>query len=1805
MRQRSVRTTPSGNFLVKAGLVGIIVMVLGVGSVWGNINNCTLAVSTNPAAQPGKKFNEGVQVTLTANWTGDTPPYAATFRKAGGPAIGTVNTNTGNASLLVTGASLGHGDSQFSVSVIETAQINPVPGTAENPTVVSVDVTAPTVAVVLDSPTGIFSNNAPNNVVRFRVTMSGDGKTFGAPPTVTVEPNPGASPAVDGTPSATEYRYTMTLTNAPGGNYTIKAIGVDSTIPESGRKPAVGQANFTVKVDGPAPATIASASPGVNSKNTTVTFSGKASTGMVQVMIYETGNPNPLGQTAPSGENWTIAVPNITEGRHTYYVRGVDNLGNMSAASPEFSIAVDLTPPQIATLIQPRSPTNATKINISGTGAIDPQNAGVNSLPVKVHLFTNSSPTRAPIQTVNANTDGTFTFVDVPLTSNANNSFYVQTVDAAAPDGNSSAYSMNITVRQDSTPVGPATIQLARGASLGSTTLPINPPPYIGVGDFNVQIDFNEDMDRTVNPSIGLKPANGTEVMSNSGNWIASRTYVGTISIPSGQSATWDGPAALRITGAKDEAGNVMADQSLPTAFHIDTAPPTTTQSSMDTIYVSSNTTSITLTGTSQDALSGVGFVEIATQSFTGGPIGTASVPIFNGTSANYSYTLNTAALAAGRYKLWVYAGDQAKPNPNVEARSDYRILIVDRDEPSVDRISFDDEVVDINEGGVIPTVASDVTKLAAVVRDNGGTGINFNVPPFVFRLLHVPSNTTITGNYTNNGSNTITFTFPKLTLNGTYTVTVQPFDNAGNTMPSPRVATFVYDNTPPSDVVFDPPFGVTVENHYPPIAADQVWAFSSSEPNFGMTSSTIEVTYNGLAVGNQLPGASTTALIWDLYGPSPHPSDQSADGRYDVTVTPKDRYGNTGLATRSHFFLDTQGPVVISRYPTASWVGLGVTSMAVTLSDAPSHIVQVANAAQPGDANWRTGRGSGLNLATSSFRLAANGIQIATGTIDPAWTPGSLGTGSLLINGFDQLVPRTPAGAASLTADVVGADAVTRAQPNFRTTSFVVNYDFYRPSFTFTKPLAGRKYCKNTLTVVGTVADQGTSADLQVVEAKARAGSKPYVNLGSNPALPAKTASVTGDIDIANLPDGTTTVYGTCTDRGGNESGLTPDGPAQPTTVDIVIDRTPPRPPTLILPLNDSVHGTRGFRFKWSSVTDGDRYLIQIADDPSFNNILNHISNASYTEKGQVTQMTEAAFTAPKDGTYYWRVAAIELCEDGYNISAFSPTWRVTADTVKPKVLSVQPTPSSGNKITTGMVTFTIRFSEKMDITVPPTVSLTSAGGQLMLIEQMTFKDDTWTGSTVIPKNNSALYDGNAVISITNAKDLAGNQMNTDSTNMVIINTGPAFEIKLFSNPAHEYELVIVTRSTEPLQAPPTCSVSQGGVRVPVPMNFLKERYYAGAYRINPAQPGKAYIDISGTDLHGMVGNGSVQFTVTELTPETRIALTSDDEKSTFTVQPNSVKAATALYILPRQTAEPASAGVALAKVLGNKVAGPVWNGSDKDLVEIRQLEELGPASLRLSRRIWYSTRLEDLPANIPAHKIHVYRQSGSGWVFCGGTVKDGQITAQIGGPGRLALMADTAPPKMARFSPGHLVVLDDPQPTFEGSFTDRGSGLASSAVRLSIDGVPVPGIFLDEQGTFSWKPDRPLAKGPHQITVEVADRAGNSLRQDFTVEAPGPFGISQLQAYPNPATGNAVYFAYNLQQRAEEIRLRIYDSAGHKVAEFDTSDFPALVSGRIRWDLTNDDGRRVANGVYFYKFETTRGGQTFKSRGKLAVMR
>lgn len=102
-----------------------------------------------------------------------------------------------------------------------------------------------------------------------------------------------------------------------------------------------------------------------------------------------------------------------------------------------------------------------------------------------------------------------------------------------------------------------------------------------------------------------------------------------------------------------------------------------------------------------------------------------------------------------------------------------------------------------------------------------------------------------------------------------------------------------------------------------------------------------------GAVAGTQLSNASTTALVWQLHSGA-LATDQSHDGRYDMSVIPKTTLGNTGAAVNGFFTYDSKPPVVTSTVPSIDlsdtnskvWFGLAQSELSVTVSDAPKDIV-------------------------------------------------------------------------------------------------------------------------------------------------------------------------------------------------------------------------------------------------------------------------------------------------------------------------------------------------------------------------------------------------------------------------------------------------------------------------------------------------------------------------------------------------------------------------------------------------------------------------------------------------------------------------------------------------------------------------------------------------------------------------------------------------------------------------------------------------------------------------------------------------
>jgi hypothetical protein len=544
-----------------------------------DISNVNLTVDYNGSGT-GAKINGSGLVTLKANWTGDTPPFSASF-KAGGNTLGTEATSGNSATFQVSGAALGHGDGKtFEVTVLETAVPNAKPQSKTGDKSVSVDLVAPQITVSLNGTT--FSNNAGNNQVIIQVTSD---EVISAP-TVVVEPSTlGSNPTADSTNPTTgqSFRYTIALNAAPSGNYTVRATGRDATEPAAAANTGAGMQTFSVNASGPGAGAITSVNPGTPTNATSFTLSGTVASTMdtsKPVEILENGTV--AGTGSISGGNWSVTLNSVTEGVHSYTMRGYDTLGNPSSVSAPFEVKVDRTKPATPALNVPNSTTNASTITLSGTGAVESGTVMSNPITVKVYNQEGNVVSSAP-----AGSDGSFSVANVPLTDGSNQ-FYVVAVDSTVPDGNASAISNRVNVVKDTSPAAVSSMMISKPNDLASMPLPLASGYPLGAGNYKVQILFGKDMNRATNPVITLQTGGGSAISSSAGAWIASNTYVGDISIPKNGGTAYDGSAAINVSGAKDSAGNTMADYSLGSAMVIDSTPPVSSFDSESTLYVSS-----------------------------------------------------------------------------------------------------------------------------------------------------------------------------------------------------------------------------------------------------------------------------------------------------------------------------------------------------------------------------------------------------------------------------------------------------------------------------------------------------------------------------------------------------------------------------------------------------------------------------------------------------------------------------------------------------------------------------------------------------------------------------------------------------------------------------------------------------------------------------------------------------------------------------------------------------------------------------------------------------------------------------------------------------------------------------------------------------------------------------------------------------------------------------------------------------------------------------------------------------------------
>ncbi len=146
-------------------------------------------------------------------------------------------------------------------------------------------------------------------------------------------------------------------------------------------------------------------------------------------------------------------------------------------------------------------------------------------------------------------------------------------------------------------------------------------------------------------------------------------------------------------------------------------------------------------------------------------------------------------------------------------------------------------------------------------------------------------------------------------------------------------------------------------------------------------------------------------------------------------------------------------------------------------------------------------------------------------------------------------------------------------------------------------------------------------------------------------------------------------------------------------------------------------------------------------------------------------------------------------------------------------------------------------------------------------------------------------------------------------------------------------------------------------------------------------------------------------------------------------------------------------------------------------------------------------------------------------------------------------------------------------------------------------------------QKGTLSY-PLPNLSEGGHLLSIKAWDNANNSSLVSVRVEvrAQREFELTEVMNYPNPFSKETNFY-YRLSSGADWVEIEIFTLAGRLIKTIPNASRKAGINFFTTWDAKDQDGDKVANGVYIYKVvaEGRINGEVRKDEvfGKAVVLR
>jgi hypothetical protein len=197
-------------------------------------------------------------------------------------------------------------------------------------------------------------------------------------------------------------------------------------------------------------------------------------------------------------------------------------------------------------------------------------------------------------------------------------------------------------------------------------------------------------------------------------------------------------------------------------------------------------------------------------------------------------------------------------------------------------------------------------------------------------------------------------------------------------------------------------------------------------------------------------------------------------------------------------------------------------------------------------------------------------------------------------------------------------------------------------------------------------------------------------------------------------------------------------------------------------------------------------------------------------------------------------------------------------------------------------------------------------------------------------------------------------------------------------------------------------------------------------------------------------------------------------------------------------------------------------------------------------------------------------------------------------------------------------------------GAVISDESGIDPETVGATLDGAPlVMGtdvVWLDSTITptsAGLRVQKQMSPGRHALCVSAADRVGNATTACATFDVDDELSLRLYGNFPNPFASET-FIAYEIRGASlvDAVEVKVFSTAGKLVRTFR---FPSAVATETRglfeaggggdptaigyhevwWDGLDDQGREVANGVYFYRVRVTLDDRVIEELNTIARIR